>query len=370
MTRRILVPVLGLVLAALLFVGAEAAQADKPAPVVGSAKKVVLFSSDGMRPDLMDTYSDQGFMPTYAALRRAGVEGANGMVQAFPPNTGVGWYTLATGAYPAEHGSTNNTFHRTGEGNFTNRTSFSTAGILQADTLAAAAERAGKKVAQGEWVGGRNANIAGPTVDFANFFSTRGVLTAPVVPDEQAAAAAFGRCAQLDTDTPDQRTSATLYAMRLLARRILSPNEEIHDLVQKITDAVTAHTPALLQRNGVGPDTAAALLITAGDNPTRLRSEASFAARCGVSPTEASSGKTPRLRLNRGGDRQANAAPYHIALSRLRWDPRTRGYLKQRLAEGKTRREAIRCLERYIAREIYQIIAQPPPDQPVQPSAA
>jgi len=350
-----------------LVVGLPAAA---PAGATASAPRALLFSSDGMRPDLMEAYAAAGVMPTYAALMRQGVRGDNCLLQAFPPNTGVGWYTLATGAYPAEHGSTNNTFHRTGEGNFTNRTSFSTAGILQADTLAAAAERAGKKVAQGEWVGGRNANIAGPTVDFANFFSTRGVLTAPVVPDEQAAAAAFGRCAQLDTDTPDQRTSATLYAMRLLARRILSPNEEIHDLVQKITDAVTAHTPALLQRNGVGPDTAAALLITAGDNPTRLRSEASFAARCGVSPTEASSGKTPRLRLNRGGDRQANAAPYHIALSRLRWDPRTRGYLKRRLAEGKTRREAIRCLERYIAREIYQIIAQPPPDQPVQPSAA
>jgi transposase len=77
-----------------------------------------------------------------------------------------------------------------------------------------------------------------------------------------------------------------------------------------------------------------------------------------------------RLRLNHGGDRQANAALYHNALSRLRWDPRTRGYLQRRLAEGKTRREAIRCLKRYIAREIYQIIAQPPPDQPIQPSPA
>ncbi|HEX9231591.1 MAG TPA: hypothetical protein VF869_06770, partial [Jatrophihabitantaceae bacterium] len=97
-----------------------------------------------------------------------------------------------TGTYPGEHGSTNNTFHRVGEGNFNNRTSFSGAGVLQADTIAGAAERAGKKVAQVEWVGGAQAGIAGPTVDFANFFSTRGVLTTPAVPDEQAGAAAFG----------------------------------------------------------------------------------------------------------------------------------------------------------------------------------
>src|SRR6266540_7493739 len=109
---------------------------------------------------------------------------------------------MATGAYPAEHGSTNNTFHRTGEANFNNRTSFSGAGVLQADTLAAAAERAGKKVAQVEWVGGANAGIAGPTVDFANFFSTRGVLATPVVPDEQAGAAAFGLSYQVASFAP------------------------------------------------------------------------------------------------------------------------------------------------------------------------
>jgi transposase len=109
---------------------------------------------------------------------------------------------------------------------------------------------------------------------------------------------------------------------------------------------------------------AAALLIAAGDNPDRLRSEASFAALCGVSPLEASSGKTSRRRLNRGGDRQANSALYRIALSRLRWDARTRDYLTRRITEGKTRREAIRCLKRYIAREIYQIITSPPETQP------
>src|SRR6185436_17668387 len=151
----------------------------------------VFFSSDGMRPDLMEKYAAQGAMPTYAALMAAGVRGDNGMVQAFPPNTGVGWYTMMTGTYPGEHGSTNNTYHRVGEGTFNNRTSFSALGTLQADTLAAAAERAGKKVAQIDWVGGANSGIIGPTVDFVNFFSTRGVLAAPLNATEQAGAAAF-----------------------------------------------------------------------------------------------------------------------------------------------------------------------------------
>ena len=107
---------------------------------------------------------------------------------------------------------------------------------------------------------------------------------------------------------------------------------------------ITNHTAHLLTRRGIGPDNAAAVLIAAGDNPDRLHSEASFAALCGVNPQQASSGKTTRHRLNRGGDRQANAALYRITLSRLRWDTRTRDYLARRITEGKTRREAIRCL--------------------------
>jgi len=164
--------------------------------------KAIFFASDGMRPDLMERYASEGAMPTYAGLMAAGVRGDNGMVQAFPPNTGVGWYTMATGTYPSEHGSTNNTYHRTGESNFNNRTSFSALGTLQADTLAAAAERAGKKVAQIDWVGGANAGINGPTVDFVNFFSTRGVLAAPVNATEQAGAAAFGISYQVAAFAP------------------------------------------------------------------------------------------------------------------------------------------------------------------------
>ena len=183
------------VMALVAVVTALVAQAAATGPASAAPKpssdKVVLFSSDGMRPDLVERYIGEGAMPTYADLIANGVEGANGLEQGFPPNTGVGWYTLATGTWPGEHGSTNNTFHRTGD-LFGNSTSFSTPGILQADTLAAAAERAGKKVAQVDWVGGRNAGIRGPTVDFQTFFSRRGVLVSPVDPDEQAGAAAFG----------------------------------------------------------------------------------------------------------------------------------------------------------------------------------
>src|SRR3989304_7080846 len=125
-----------------------------------SAEKVILFASDGMRQDLMEAFAAEGAMPTYAHLMRKGVVGANGLVQAFPPNTGVGWATLATGTYPGEHGSTNNTFHRTGEGNFNNRTSFATPGILQADSIQPAAGRAAQRIASVEWVGSRTISPA------------------------------------------------------------------------------------------------------------------------------------------------------------------------------------------------------------------
>ena len=189
-------------LSLLIALGTGTAHADKPGPAVGSAQRALLFSSDGMRPDLMQKYAAAGAMPTYAKLMRDGVIGDNGMVQAFPPNTGVGWYTMATGTYPSEHGSTNNTFFRSGDSNFNNSTSFSGAGVLQADTIANAAERAGKKVAQIEWTGGRSAGIHGPTVDFLNFFSGRGVLTFPSVPSEAAGAASFGLQYQIASFAP------------------------------------------------------------------------------------------------------------------------------------------------------------------------
>lgn len=164
-------------------------------------------------------------------------------------------------------------------------------------------------------------------------------------------------CAGLDSSASGT-AGAAAHTLKLLARRIQHLTEEIEDLTTRIRDVITQHNPQLLACYGVGPDTAATLLIAAGDNPERLRSEASFAALCGVSPVEASSGKTQRRRLNRGGNRQANCALYTIVLARLRWDTRTRGYIDRRVSEGKTRREALRCLKRYVAREIHRLITR------------
>src|SRR4026209_2982452 len=147
MTRRVLaarglVAVSAVLAFAAVLTGGGAIAKDAPQSAL--AERAIFFASDGMRPDLMEKYAAQGSMPTYASLMANGVRGSNGLTQAFPPNTGVGWYTLATGTYPGEHGSTNNTFFRSGDA-FTARTSFSGTGVLQADTIANAAERAGKK---------------------------------------------------------------------------------------------------------------------------------------------------------------------------------------------------------------------------------
>src|SRR5215211_372177 len=150
--RRSLLSIILLLLLAALALPVAAATQSAVSAAAPLANKAIFFAADGTRPDLMEKYAAAGAMPTYKSLMAAGVRGDNGMVQAFPPNTGVGWYTMATGTYPSEHGSTNNTYHRTGETSFNNRTSFSAIGTLQADTLAAAAERVGKKVAQIDWV--------------------------------------------------------------------------------------------------------------------------------------------------------------------------------------------------------------------------
>jgi transposase len=149
---------------------------------------------------------------------------------------------------------------------------------------------------------------------------------------------------------------AVVIALRSLARRHQQLTIEIGDLDKLITPLIEAINPDLLELNGVGPDVAGQLLVTAGANSDRLRSEAAFAMLCGASPLPASSGKTDRHRLNRGGDRQANAALYHVVLSRLRWDQRTRAYVERRTKEGKSKKEIIRCLKRYIAREIYELL--------------
>ena len=113
--------------------------------------------------------------------------------------------------------------------------------------------------------------------------------------------------------------------------------------------------PSLLELEGVGTENAGAVMVAVGDNPDRLRSEASFAMMCGVCPIPASSGKTQRHRLNRGGNRQANSALHMVVVCRMRTDERTRAYVARRTLEGLSKREIMRCLKRYVAREIYRV---------------
>lgn len=145
-------------------------------------------------------------------------------------------------------------------------------------------------------------------------------------------------------------------SLKSLARRYLELHDEIADFDVMIAAIVQELAPELIARNSIGHNGAAQLLLTAGDNPERLKSEASFAALCGVSPVPASSGKTVRHRLNRGGDRAANSALHIIAIGRLRTDERTKTYVARRVAEGHSKLEAIRALKRYIAREVFSII--------------
>jgi transposase len=151
-------------------------------------------------------------------------------------------------------------------------------------------------------------------------------------------------------------TTATKHAMVSLARRWQQLDLEVRELDIKLGALVKATAPTLCAVHGVGTDTAGALLVAAGDNPGRLTSEAAFAALCGVSPVQASSGRVQRHRLNRGGDRQANNALWRIVLVRMSTDPRTRAYVERRTKEGRSKKEIIRCLKRYIARELYPLI--------------
>jgi len=257
-------------LSALSLLGSLSAAPVASAPPSAGGKpaadEVIFFAADGMRPDLMERYAAEGAMPTYADLMKNGVRGDNGLVQAFPPNTGVGWYTLATGTYPGEHGSTNNTFHRVGEGNFNNRTSLG-APILQADTIQQSAERAGLKVASVEWVGSRTHNLAGPVIDFRNFFSTRGVLAAPLNATEQAGAAAFGVSYQIagfasaagwtntppgdDGVSPPQQT--TLTVATTFAAQNPTRTYDVY-LYDSVVNGTSAYDRVLLARTGVVKD--------------------------------------------------------------------------------------------------------------------
>ncbi len=152
---------------------------------------------------------------------------------------------------------------------------------------------------------------------------------------------------------------AAQYAVRIALREPrLRPRVEFLDgqlerLDDLIVPLVTARAPGLLSLYGVGPDTAALLLVAAGDHPGRLRSEAAWAHLCGVAPVPASSGKVRRHRLNRGGNREAGHALWRIVITRMSAHPATRAYIERRTKEGLSKKEIIRCLKRYVAREVY-----------------
>lgn len=149
---------------------------------------------------------------------------------------------------------------------------------------------------------------------------------------------------------------ATRLVLHGLARRWAQLDEEVTALDAQLAELVRATAPSQLALPGVGSDVAGALLVAAGDNPERLGHEASFAALCGVSPVDASSGRQHRHRLNRGGNRDANRALWVIALVRMRCDARTRGYVERRTKQGLAKPEVMRCLKRYIAREVFKVL--------------
>jgi transposase len=188
------------------------------------------------------------------------------------------------------------------------------------------------------------------------------VVTAPAelreTLDGLAAGALVTRCASLRPGPLGDPTAAAKYALRSLARRYRQLAAEIQDLEEELDRLTRSAAPALVATFGIGPDTAATLLVTAGSNPERLHSEAAFAALCGVNPIAASSGKTHRHRLNRGGERQANAALYRIVVVRLRYDHRTKAYMQRRTGEGMSKTEVIRCLKRYVAREVFALLRE------------
>ena len=154
---------------------------------------------------------------------------------------------------------------------------------------------------------------------------------------------------------------ATRLSLKSLARRVLALDEEIAALDPHIAPLVAELAPDLLALEGVGVASAGELTVAAGENPGRLRSEASFAMPCGTCPLPASSGKTRRHRLNRGGNRQANSALHMIVVCRMRTDQRTRDYVQRRTAEGLSKREVMRCLKRYVAREVYRVLTASAP---------
>jgi transposase len=171
--------------------------------------------------------------------------------------------------------------------------------------------------------------------------------------------------AALEKTRPAGPASEPLTSTAIVLKRLAVRYRHLHQelaLIDAELDAILAlHAPMLRDLQGVGTDVASQLLVTVGDNPERVSSEAKFAALVGVAPIPASSGKTSRHRLSRGGDRQANKAIHRVVLVRMRYDSRTRTYLARRRQEGKSTKEIMRCLKRYVAREIYDQLLHPLP---------
>ena len=163
-------------------------------------------------------------------------------------------------------------------------------------------------------------------------------------------------CAGYRPGDRDDLLAITKLALRELATRINDLTVQIRRIESRRARLVKATAPRLMKIYGVGPDTAAALLSAAGDNPERLKNESSYAALLGASPIKASSGKTKRVRLNHGGDRLGNSALWHIVMTRMSKQPATQAYVDRRIHEGLTKTEIIRCLKRYVAREIFNAL--------------
>jgi transposase len=178
-----------------------------------------------------------------------------------------------------------------------------------------------------------------------------GATLRPLTTEERVA-----RCARLRPRAGAQPREATKRALRHLARRWQALERELRELDADLADLTRRAAPRLLAEPGVGPGCAARLLVAAGDNPARLRSDAALAALCGASPVEASSGTVVRHRLNRGGDRRANYALWIVATNRLRHHPETRLYAERRTREGRSRKEIVRCLMRHLARRLYPLL--------------
>ena len=158
-----------------------------------------------------------------------------------------------------------------------------------------------------------------------------------------------------DTSGPE---GATVQALVMLAQRVQMLAGQAKELESQIEALVRSQCPALIELPGVGSDVGATLLMAIGDNSDRIPTERAFAKICGVSPVDASSGRQVRHRLNRGGNRRANSALYRVVITRLRIHPPTQAYMERRLSEGKTRREVMRCLKRYVVREVFQAIQE------------